>query len=237
MATRRGPAGWRRFGRPHSFPRLMEALLLLPILLLSFVVHELAHAWVAWREGDPTAFELGRVTLNPIPHTDLFGTILIPLMLLASGSGFLIGWAKPVPIDTGRLRRGRTSRVLVSAAGVAANLVLAGVLTVVVIAVHHLAVAVPSLAGATDAVRGMAAAGIRLNFVLFVFNLLPVPPLDGSHLLGELLPARWRARYASLERWGIAVFALLLLSGAISVLLAPALLLERISWTVIAWWT
>lgn len=215
----------------------MEALLLLPVLLLSFVVHEFAHAWVAWREGDATAYRQGRVTLNPVPHIDLFGTILIPLMLLVSGSGFLIGWAKPVPVDNAQLRRGRRSRVLVSAAGVTANLLLAAVLTLLVVGVHHLAVALPGTASAAEVIRAMASVGIRLNFVLLVFNLLPVPPLDGSHLLAEVLPARWQVHYQRLERWGIAVFVLLLLTGAISVLLQPAFFLEKLSWTVIAWWT
>lgn len=215
----------------------MDALVLLPVLLLSFVVHEFAHAWVAWREGDPTAQRLGRVTLNPVPHIDLFGTILIPLMLLASGSGFLIGWAKPVPVAEELLRRGRTSRLLVSSAGVAANLMLAVVLTLIVVALHHAALALPSNAAIFETLRTMATVGIRLNFVLLVFNLLPVPPLDGSHLLLELLPAGWQPRYRAMERWGIAVFALLLLTGAISVLLAPALYLEKLSWTVIGWWT
>ncbi|MGH7444271.1 MAG: site-2 protease family protein [Longimicrobiales bacterium] len=215
----------------------MEALLLLPVLLLSFVVHEFAHAWVAWREGDATAYRQGRVTLNPVPHIDLFGTILIPLMLLVSGSGFLIGWAKPVPVDNAQLRRGRRSRVLVSAAGVTANLLLAAVLTVLVVGAHHLAVALPGTASAAEVIRAMATVGIRLNFVLLVFNLLPVPPLDGSHLLAEVLPARWQVHYQRLERWGIAVFVLLLLTGAISVLLQPAFFLEKLSWTVIAWWT
>ena len=215
----------------------MDALVLLPVLLLSFVVHEFAHAWVAWREGDPTAQQLGRVTLNPVPHIDLFGTILIPLMLLASGSGFLIGWAKPVPVATELLRRGRRSRLMVSAAGVTANLLLAVLLTVLVVGLHHGASALPSAAPTFETLRTMATAGIRLNFVLLVFNLLPVPPLDGSHLLLELLPSRWQPRYRALERWGIAVFALLLLSGAISVLLAPALYLEKLSWMVIGWWT
>lgn len=215
----------------------MEALLLLPVLLLSFVVHEYAHAWVAWREGDPTAHALGRVTLNPVPHIDLFGTILIPLMLLASGSGFLVGWAKPVPIDTARLRRGRTSRVLVSGAGVTANLLLALALTFIVVAAHHVAARFPGAGAGTEAVRAMATVGIRLNFVLLVFNLLPVPPLDGAHLLAEALPAGWRPYYNRLEKWGLAVFALLLLTGAIGFVLAPALYLEKLSWTVIAWWT
>lgn len=215
----------------------MEALLLLPVLLLSFVVHEFAHAWVAWREGDATAYRQGRVTLNPVPHIDLFGTILIPLMLLVSGSGFLIGWAKPVPVDNAQLRRGRRSRVLVSAAGVTANLLLAVVLTLLVVAVHHLTVAAPGTATVSAAIQGMAAAGIRLNFVLLVFNLLPVPPLDGSHLLAEVLPSRWRLQYQRLERWGVALFVLLLLTGAISVLLEPAFFLEKLSWMVISWWT
>src|ERR1041384_3137101 len=111
----------------------MEVLLLVPVLLFSFVVHEYAHAWMALHEGDNTAEQLGRVTMNPVPHIDLFGTIIIPVMLIATKAGFLIGWAKPVPVVPANFRRGRTSQVLVAGAGVAANFLLALALTVVTI--------------------------------------------------------------------------------------------------------
>ena len=211
--------------------------MLLPVLLFSFVVHEFAHAWVARREGDDTADRLGRVTLNPLSHIDLFGTILIPAMLLASRAGFLIGWAKPVPVDATQFRRGRRSDVLVSIAGVTANFLLAVVLTLVVVGLHHAGEAAPGFAQTAELLQNVALVGIRLNFVLAVFNLLPVPPLDGSHLLYHMLPAGLGERYRRLEKFGIAVFAILLLTGTISVLLAPANYLERLSWAVIQWWT
>lgn len=215
----------------------MDYVLLIPVLLVSFVVHEFAHAWVALREGDPTAYQLGRVTLNPIPHIDLFGTILIPAMLIASGSNLLFGWAKPVPVISRNFRNYRRGDILVSLAGVAANFLLALICTLLMIGSIHLARALPEAARWMQSVEAMALVGIRLNFILVVFNLLPIPPLDGSHLLYHVLPPALGARLRSVERFGILVFVLLMFTGAFTFLLRPAFWLERFSLAWIQSWT
>lgn len=206
------------------------------MLLLSLAVHEFAHAWVALREGDDTAARLGRVTLNPLPHIDLFGTILIPAMLLASKSGFLIGWAKPVPVEPRNFRHGGRSDLKVAVAGVTANLLLALALTLAMVALVHARRAWPA-AGALHSLEVMVGAGISLNFLLAVFNLLPVPPLDGARVLYRLLPPRLAAAYQRLHGVAIVVFFALFLTGMISWVLWPATLLERLSWLLIQWWS
>jgi Zn-dependent protease len=198
----------------------MDAFILVPVLLFSFVAHELAHAWVAYRQGDMTAYEQGRVTLNPIPHVDLFGTILVPAMLIASGSGFLIGWAKPVPVVPANFRNPRRGDILVSLAGVAANFAIAVVCTLLMIVV-----------------RTATGTGVSLNFLLVVFNLLPIPPLDGSRLVYHVLPQRVALAYERMEKFGVLVFVLLLFTGKISFVLWPAMALEDLSWTLIEWST
>ena len=215
----------------------MDVLILVPVLLFSFVLHEWAHAWVADRQGDPTARELGRLTLNPIPHIDLFGTLIVPAMLVASGSGFLIGWAKPVPVVAANFRNYRKGDILVSLAGVAANFVLALACTVALIGLVYLTRQFPAVARVGPTLEQMLDVGIRLNFLLAVFNLLPVPPLDGSRLIYHLLPRGLGEGYRRMERWGILVFVLLLLTGAISFLLWPANFLADMSWALIDWST
>lgn len=215
----------------------MDVLILVPVLLFSFVIHEWAHAWVADRQGDPTARELGRLTLNPIPHIDLFGTLIVPAMLVASGSGFLIGWAKPVPVVPANFRNYRKGDILVSVAGVAANFVLALACTVALIGLVYVTRHVPAVTRAAPTLEHMLDIGIRLNFLLAVFNLLPVPPLDGSRLIYHLLPPALGEGYRRMERWGILVFVLLLLTGAISVVLYPANFLADMSWALIDWST
>lgn len=214
----------------------MDFLLLVPVLLLSFTVHEFAHAWVARREGDPTAERLGRVTLNPLPHIDVFGTILVPALLLATRAGFLIGWAKPVPVDPGNFRDVRRSDLKVSLAGVAANLVLALVLTLATVVVVRARRGWPDVE-LLGYLQFMMEAGIRLNFILVVFNLLPVPPLDGARALYRLLPPRLAAGYARLQGAAIVVFLALMLTGLLSKVLWPALLLDELSRSLIEWWT
>jgi Zn-dependent protease len=214
----------------------MDALILVPVLLFSFVAHELAHAWVAYRQGDPTAYRQGRVTLNPIPHIDLFGTILVPAMLIASRSGFLIGWAKPVPVVPSNFRHYRRGDILVSLAGVAANLSIAIVCTLLMIALRSVTAgsAVPGWALQVERVLSV---GISLNFLLVVFNLLPIPPLDGSRLVYHLLPQRVARAYERVEKYGLLVFVLLLFTGYISFVLWPATALEDLSWKLIEWST
>jgi Zn-dependent protease len=215
----------------------METVVLVPVLLISFVVHEFAHAWVANWQGDPTAKNLGRVTLNPIPHIDLFGTILVPGMLLLTNSGFLIGWAKPVPVVARNFRHYRRGDMLTSVAGVTANFILAILCTLLMVGLVHLVRAAPALQSTGNLVQRMLEVGIQLNFLLVVFNLLPVPPLDGSHLVYHLLPPAAGAWYRRMEKWGVLIFIALLLTGAISVILGPANVLTDLSFRFIRWST
>lgn len=188
------------------------------VLVFSIVTHEVAHGWVALRLGDTTARDAGRLTLNPISHVDVFGSIVLPLMLLLAG-GIPFGWAKPVPVRPDRLRDPLNDQPRVAAAGPASNLVLA-LLSAVGLGVTM------ALGGTPAWLHGAAARpdagtfffelfsfGIVLNVVLALFNLLPVPPLDGSWILQRFLPPAARARYFRLHRFGLfPVFAFLILA-------------------------
>ncbi len=167
-------------------------------ILLAITLHEAAHGWVAWRLGDDTAYRLGRVTVNPLRHIDAFGTILLPaLLLLASGGRFMFGFAKPVPVDFLRLRRPRRHSVLVAAAGPGANLLMA---TAAVLAAHL----IPQHPGdvGTWIARNLSNA-ITINLLLALFNMLPIPPLDGGRVAVGLLPLPLARPLAKLERAGI----------------------------------
>jgi len=217
--------------------RYGQLLLFFPVLLFSVVVHEYAHARVALSQGDRTAAMLGRITLNPIPHIDLLGSIIVPIVLWLSPGGFLIGWAKPVPVNPRNFRNYRRGDILVSAAGVAANFALAVVFTLMVVVINRLVGVVgESVLEPLKLLRYMAAFGIYINLLLGVFNLFPVPPLDGSHLLYHMLPPRLGARYREFGRFGIGIlFLFLLVPGLLSVLLRPVDLLMGVSAAVIGW--
>jgi Zn-dependent protease len=189
------------------------------VLLFSLTVHEMAHAWTADRLGDPTARLLGRVSLNPIVHADPIGTVLFPLLALVSGAP-LIGWAKPVPVSSGRLGNPRRDFILVAAAGPASNLLMAfaaaGVLSVLPISPQTLGEANISVPVATILSQGM-----RLNVLLAVFNLIPIPPLDGGNVLAGLLPYRLAASFNRLRPYGFLLLYALIFSGGFNYLVIP----------------
>jgi Zn-dependent protease len=171
-----------------------DLLIRAPVVLFALTIHEFMHGWVAWKCGDDTALRAGRLTLNPLPHLDLMGTI----MLLLPGSP--IGWAKPVPVNPYHYHRPRRDDILVSGAGIAANFTLAVLLALGLRAAIHLH-AIPT-GKAADVVLEMVWIGILINFGLSVFNLLPFFPLDGSHILRNLLPAGMRGFSQTMTRVG-----------------------------------
>jgi Zn-dependent protease len=194
----------------------------LPVLL-AITLHEAAHGYVAWKLGDDTAYRLGRVSANPFRHIDPFGTVLLPGLLILSGSPFLFGYAKPVPVQMRNLRQPRRDSVLVSAAGPAANLLLALASGLLI----HMAL---TLQGDARAWLGQTLFNsILLNLWLAVFNLLPIPPLDGSRVLLGLLPRPLAEPYARLFRYG-----LLLVVGIILIPLLVGQVLG-VNLNIIAW--
>ena len=193
-----------------SAEMILNNLIYFAVLLLSLSFHEFGHAWTALRCGDRTAQRLGRVSLNPLVHADPVGTVLLPLIMIFSGSG-LIGWAKPVPFDPRNLRHPGRDDILISAAGPVANLLLALAGAFVMRLTH-------SSMGADTAVGAVLSTvlpfTVRINVLLAVFNLIPVVPLDGSWILVHLLPKELGQRYRTFgEQWGFALLLVLLFTG------------------------
>jgi len=197
------------------------------VLLFSVVAHEYAHAWTAYRQGDPTAHMLGRLTLNPIPHIDPFMSILFPVGLwFLSHGAFTFGSAKPVPINPRNFRNYRRGDLIVSSAGIVTNVMLALACTVVFAILGVVGKVLPLSAEFFALLQRMMFFGIFLNYVLAVFNLVPLPPLDGSHIFYHLLPPALGARYRAVGRYGFLVLLVTFmvpgLSGIWDVLLWPA---------------
>lgn len=189
------------------------------VLLFSLTVHEAAHALAADRLGDPTARLLGRLSLNPLVHIDPLGTIVLPLIALATGAP-LIGWAKPVPVDGSRLSNFRRDFVLIAAAGPVSNVIIA-FLASVAISVVRANVSGGGSSSVVEPLFAIAQTAFSLNLLLAVFNMVPIPPLDGGNVLGGLLPAPLAARYDALRPFGIYILYALMLTGALSSIIGP----------------
>lgn len=190
----------------------------LPVLF-AITVHEVAHGWVAKRLGDPTAMMMGRLTLNPLKHIDPVGTVLLPLIMLWVG-GFVFGWAKPVPVTWENLKHPRRDMALVALAGPASNLIMALLWALVM----KIAMVLPASASALSLpLIYMGGAGIFINAILMVLNLLPLPPLDGSRVVSAFLPGPWSYRFSRIEPYGFPILIVLLMTGVLGMIISPPL--------------
>jgi len=187
----------------------MNIIFSLVLFFLAVVIHEFAHGWMAYKLGDPTAKHSGRLTLNPLAHIDPIGTIALPLFLVATGSPFLFGWAKPVPVNFLGLRDPKKGMVWVGLAGPCANILLAIVISFII----KLRIVLLPLE--------LLQYFMVLNLVLATFNLIPIPPLDGSRVVMGLLPAKLSYKYMQLERFGFIIIVALLYLGLFQFLVWP----------------
>ena len=196
---------------------LMKVLIYAPSVIFAITLHEAAHGYVAKHLGDTTAYMLGRVTLNPIRHIDPLGTIVVPI--LTSFTGFIFGWAKPVPVNFNNLRHPKRDMLWVAAAGPGSNLVQAFAWAIVAKLIFNVDGAV-----ATYWVQ-VAEAGILVNLILAILNLFPILPLDGGRILASLLPARLSYAYQGTERYGMIILIVLIVTGVLGWFMRPLLVM------------
>lgn len=194
---------------------------ILPVIF-AITVHEVAHGWVAKKYGDNTASMLGRLTLNPIKHVDILGTLIIPGLLLISSAGFIFGWAKPVPVDPRNFKNPRKDMAIVALAGPVSNLLMAFAWALIIRI--GLVIEIPAV---TMPLIYMGMAGITINLVLALINLIPIPPLDGSRIVTGFLPNRLAWQYNKLERYGFLVLIALMYTGGLSFLLGYPMYLAQ----------
>lgn len=182
------------------------------ILVFSAIIHEYMHGFMADRLGDSTAKDMGRLTLNPIPHIDILGSIILPLLMVFSGTGVVFGWAKPVPFNPYRLRDQKYGPAKVAIAGPLGNLILAVMFALVLRFFPGLDITLASFLGLI----------VYINLMLMIFNLLPIPPLDGSKVLAAFLPPKWQLKFFEIERYGLllVLFFVLFASNFISPIIA-----------------
>ena len=195
-----------------------EIILIIPVLIFAVVVHECAHGWVAYKLGDPTAKMAGRLTLNPLPHIDPIGTVVLPLTLLLlrylTGMGFIFAWAKPVPVNPVYFSNPRKGMLLVGLAGPVSNFLQAILMALLIRLAQPLHITV---------LTSLFFYGVLINIVLGVLNLLPVPPLDGSRILTGLLPLRMARAYSRLEPMGMFIIIFLFSTGFLSAIIWPVI--------------
>jgi Zn-dependent protease len=192
------------------------AVFALPVIF-AITVHEAAHGYVARLFGDNTAYMLGRVTLNPLKHIDPIGTVVLPLILLALPGGLMFGWAKPVPVNFSALRHPKKDMLWVAAAGPLANLGM----VVLWMVVGRIALAMPSGSGFAEPMLLIAAAGVFMNTILMVLNLIPLPPLDGGRIAVSLLPYPYARVFARIEPYGFFILIGLMVSGVLGRVMGP----------------
>jgi Zn-dependent protease len=204
-------------------------LLFVPVLLISVIAHEYAHGYAALKQGDTTALMLGRLTWNPIKHIDPFMTVILPAALFFMTHGqMMLGGAKPVPVNPRNYRNFKRGDIIVSLAGVFVNLLLALAAVILFVALGATARALPSVESVFGVLQAMMFIAVRLNLLLLAFNLIPIPPLDGSHVMKYLLPPSLSLRYQQFGRYGILLLVLLLYFGGdlLRKWLTPALAFE-----------
>ena len=205
------------------------AVWILPVIF-AITVHEVAHGWVAKKYGDNTASRLGRLTLNPVKHVDLLGTIILPGLLLMTGTSFIFGWAKPVPVDPRNFKRPLQDMAIVALAGPVSNLIMAFLWALIIrlgifIGTNAEVISLPLL------YTGYA--GITINLALAMINLLPIPPLDGSRILTGILPNYWAWQYNRLERYGFILLLVLLYTKILNVILEyPLFIAQKIFFSI-----
>ena len=194
----------------------MKYIIIVAVLLFSVIVHEVAHGFVAYKRGDSTAKLLGRLTLNPISHIDIFGSIILPAILMVTGAP-VFGWAKPVPINMYNLKNPKTDMIFVSLAGITANFLLATVAGMLMFFIRTFFANVDIMVSMYVILQYI----IVINIVLFIFNLIPIPPLDGSRVVLFLLPRELAQKYAQIERYGFWIILILLMTNILWKIIGP----------------
>ncbi|MEA2707091.1 MAG: hypothetical protein QOH22_1879 [Gemmatimonadaceae bacterium] len=217
---------------PDTLDNFQQIILIAPVLLFSMVAHEYAHGYAALKQGDTTAYSLGRLTWNPIPHIDPLYTIIMPLMAFVISNGNMVfGGAKPVPVIPRNYRDYKRGDIIVSLAGVATNLLIALVCVPLMVLVGLIGNGVPAFATTGAILQAMLRFAVVINLSLVAFNLIPIPPLDGSHVFKYLLPPAWALNYQRLGAQGLLILIVLLTFGRpiLNLWFAPVFFLETLA--------